>query len=354
MNDETMATVAALNSLSKSIGDYKAAEEAGELGLQATRETNEANLQIARETNQANVDLYNMQAADALKLQRDTQSYNSAQEQVRRLREAGLNPALSFGDSTSVGSVSLPSASPAVGATMQTAPYEAYSDLSRRPVIDLASDLIQSMSGFEKLKSEQIDNNTKSAYNRVQIDEMLARIDNLIESGKTTSKQRSVLEEQRKSLKLANRLFSDTYNDKLMQSDLQSKFMQLQNRSIDEGLANDAARLAIQRYEAQTHRMMTNAQVSQIQVLSNLAVSADWRAGQSHVLDMNLKAMDGVLKRLNISDTEKQNVFNEIMRQSEATHTKLKDLSIINQAAEVAFGLGLRDVGTALRNFIGK
>ena len=89
----------------------------------AQQNANRTNLQIARETNEANRQLYRDQFADQYKLWQETNEYNSAQAQVSRLRSAGLNPALAFGNSgANVGSasaMSVPSAAPMQGAHVE-------------------------------------------------------------------------------------------------------------------------------------------------------------------------------------------------------------------------------------------
>lgn len=64
------------------IGNYLGSLEAAD----ATKDANEKNLQAVRETNAANAALWREQSA-----------YNTPENQVHRLRDAGLNPMLAYG-----------------------------------------------------------------------------------------------------------------------------------------------------------------------------------------------------------------------------------------------------------------
>ena len=119
----------------------------------ANRETNLMNREIARETNQANLDLYREQFEDSMKYLEHQEKYNSAPSQVQRLREAGLNPSLAFGQGNVSSATSLPQAAPAVGYTEQMAPTEAYSDTFMQGVLQalpVVSDSLQKMSTFQQ------------------------------------------------------------------------------------------------------------------------------------------------------------------------------------------------------------
>lgn len=320
----------------------------------ATSDTNAMNLQIARETNQANLDLYREQYRDAMALQRDTQWYNSPQNQASMLRAAGLNPALSLGDTNSVGGVSVPSASSMQGATMQVPDISTYSDAVSSNIASAILPIAGMFSQYADYRGKMIDNQTKSAYNDAMVKRLYAELQSLSDSSKLSQSQRELINAQKEGLITANRLAASSYEDKLSQERLQTKFMELQNRVVDEQNSRDNARLALERLKALNEQALTRANIDSIRTMANLAVNADWRASQAHVADMNLKGLDEMLKRVNLGRAEKQAVFEAIMNKTELYHEGLKDASLINRAAERMFGLGFRDLGAAIRNLITK
>lgn len=98
----------ALGSLVSGYFGSKAQKSANETNLQIARETNQMTLDAMRENNAFNrqmaIDMFNMENA-----------YNNPVEQMKRLREAGINPAVALGGSaTSIansGEIATPSAS---------------------------------------------------------------------------------------------------------------------------------------------------------------------------------------------------------------------------------------------------
>lgn len=322
--------------------------------LQAQRETNEMNYRISQETNAANKALYEQQFADSIKAWNMQNEYNAPVKEVQRLRAAGLNPALTFGDAAQAGSVSMPSASPAVGAEMHTAPYDAYSDTFAKGMLDAMPQIAATFESMNKAEQTNIDNQTRKAMNLKQLDQMDATIDELLSRGNVNEAQKRYLNETREYSRLMRTFMEDTYDSSVQKKELETKFQELMNQQVNQQMANDAARLAIEKAESLSKRHLNDAQISSINTLANLAVNADWRASQEHVWTGNLKALDEQLKRLDIDETAKQNVFNEIMRKSEEVHTGLKDSSLLNKFVEAAFGLGFRDVGRALQNLLGK
>ena len=330
------------------------ANNSSKRALEAARETNEANLQIARETNQANKDLYQQSFQDSLYAWDLQNQYNSPSKEVERLRQAGLNPAMAFGDATNAGSVTVPTAAPAQGATMQMAPYEAYSDSFISGFLQSMPNFSESLLNLSKFNGQMIDNQTRDEYNKVGIAKIETEIDNLLQSSKLSKEQRSYYEAQKEFLQIQKNLFEDKYADSLDLSNLQVKFQELQNRVMSEQNARDAARLAIESLESQSRIFLNNSQAHSVKVMANLAINTDWRNEQQHVIDMNLKSLDEQLKRLGVSRQTQDNIFASFMQTSEMVHSDLKDASLVNKLAERAFGLGFRDIGMALRNLLGK
>lgn len=102
-----------------------AQKEANEFNLQATQDTNATNLQIARENNELLQRYYDNQLNQNNYFYEDTKKYNSAAEQVNRLREANLNPTLAMYQGVNAGSVSASSAPspPALQQAVMQAPH---------------------------------------------------------------------------------------------------------------------------------------------------------------------------------------------------------------------------------------
>lgn len=342
----------ALDSLSSSIAADNASRRAYSAARENTAETNATNLQIARENNRYNKELYEMQFQNVKDMQAQTEKYNSPQEQVRMLREAGLNPALSFGDVSSLGTPTLPSAAPAQDVQMQQMPGEAFNELAKNPFSGMLNNFLNSMRGFEALKSEQIDNQTKDAYNTAQINKVLSEIDSMLDSSKTSAKQRDLLEQQKIALIYANQMSHDTYADRLAHEQLRTKYMQLQNDTADQAIKLNASRFAIEALAARDSHALTMANIRHINALATSIVNADLRSQDEHSLKMRLAPIEEALKRLNLSEEQKQSVFNDLMREINTVHELNKHNSPINDIVESAFGFGFRDLGNMLKGFI--
>lgn len=342
-----------IDSLSNSISDYKSRRYASDRALEGVEQTNLSNLQIARETNRANQQLYEQQVADTWEMQRHNEAYNSAKAEVQRLREAGLNPAMVF-DSPFAGQLGMPSANPAVGATMEGAPYQAYSDMAARPLTDILSKVLQGMSGYEDVKSKQIDNMTRDAANRMQLSKMLADIDKIIDDKQTSDAQRGVLRAQRDTILSALRLTDATYEDRVEQEKLRTRYQNLQNQSLDQSITLEASRFALEQLSARDAHAMNEANIKHVNALAQSVVNADWRANDLHQFEYDMKGIERQFKALGLTEASREAVLQDIMRKSEAIHTELKDNSELNKIAERLFGLGFRDLGTAIRNLITK
>lgn len=102
-----------------------AQKEANAYNLQATQDTNATNLQIAQENNALMQKYYDRQLNQNSYFYEDTKKYNSAVEQVNRLKEANLNPALAMYQGVNAGTVSASSAPspPAMQQAVMQAPH---------------------------------------------------------------------------------------------------------------------------------------------------------------------------------------------------------------------------------------
>lgn len=314
--------------------------------------TNEANLQIARETNQANLDLYREQYADSMKAWQAENEYNSPLAQSSRLRAAGLNPALYFSGNNTAGSVSLPSAAPMQGATMQSTPVEAYNDSFLANLSSQLPDIAQSLNAYEDYRSRQIDNMTKKAYNEQQLHLLRSQIDKQLSDAKLSLSQRDKLLSEKNNIDFMFKLNQSTYDDQVKLSKLNNQYIDTQMTVLRDTNARDAAKSAIEQLELASKVRLNDAQRQSVNTMAQLAVNADFRSRTQHDMDMTLKKLDVALHSANLSDTQNKAAFNAVMREMEKYHEELKDASLLNRFVERAFGLGFRDVGNALRSLL--
>lgn len=179
--------------LASSIGNWFSGSSSAKKQLQATRETNALNERLFNTQLSYNSDMYNRQVADSLEqYNRETarndvewarqraadledvaseRDYNSALKQVERLRAAGLNPALTYGQGTNTssgvsntggiqsGSIGMPSAAAAPNAPqMQVPDYtpqaRAFSE-SAQMFLSSINDAYQNSILSEKAKQEK-------------------------------------------------------------------------------------------------------------------------------------------------------------------------------------------------------
>lgn len=155
-------------------------------------------------------------------------------------------------------------------------------------------------------------------------------------------------------LRLMRSLNERKFDDMVDYQKLMNKFLETQDRVLSEQNARDASRLAIEALNAHSQRALNAEQALSIRTMANIALNADWRDSQQHVLDMNLKHLDESIKRSQLNQSQVEEVFQSFMTQSEMMHTDLKDASLLNKLMERAFGLGFRDVGTAIRSLLSK
>lgn len=322
--------------------------------LQSTRETNEANKEMNEANNKAKLDLYRESYADSIEQWNRENVYNSPSEQAARYRAAGINPALAISGQNVSNSAALPSAPELQASHYDSAPSTAYTDTFLSGFVQSLPQIGDSIEKYERIKSANIDNQTRDAMNRANINDAYSRIEQRLAQNDVSRAERKRLESVKASLDLENDLLRARFDDNVKLTNLQTKYQEIQNRVLDDQNRRDAERLAIEKYEAYTHRKLTDAQVSQIGVLTNIAVAADWRSQQQHVLDSNLKALDEAYKRVQLDAYGKRVAVEEILRNSDLYHEGLKDASLINRLAERAFGLGFRDLGAALRNLLSK
>lgn len=352
-SDPLSAAIGAAATVIGSIIGGNASRQSSADALQGTREMNETNLAISRETNKANLDLYREQFGNSLKVMDAEQRWNSESEQVRRLRAAGINPALAFGESASVGSPSLPSAAPAEGATMQAAPYEAYSDSFVSGMLNSLPNIAQSIESFTRSHGQQIDNQTRDAYNRKQLQALQADIENKLMSSKLSQQQRENLQSQKQGIDLMNKLADAQYEDKIDMFKLQKKFQETQERVLNESNARDAARLVQQILESDSKIKLNAAQSSSLYTMAKIAQEESDRGWHLWRDQHELNVIDMNLKHLQLSRDKQALVLEKVLGNSAIEHLKRKDKSELNALIERLYGFGFSDVAGALSELLG-
>lgn len=134
--------------------------------IQMTRETNQANRDIAAEQNALNYKMFNEQNTWNLEQWERENEYNSPKQQVQRYIEAGINPlwAIDHGNPGNAQQLTSAEAQPAVGATM-IAPHvqPAYDPTRLNNIVAASRDLTNTALGFEKLRLDALDVDTRRA-----------------------------------------------------------------------------------------------------------------------------------------------------------------------------------------------
>lgn len=194
------------------------------MGKSDVDKTNAANLQIARETNESNYNIAQMsneynsaqldkQIAEQWRMWQAENAYNTPAAQAERMREAGLNPALSDIGTGSASSMSSPSPQPAVTPTMVGATMQPDNTFER---------VIGSLGAIQNSLNSYIDNTYKQTqivgatqnndYARQSQKIML----DMLENSKTISDITAGNEKRRQYLELG--LSTEAYNAAIEQS----------------------------------------------------------------------------------------------------------------------------------------
>ena len=184
----------------------------GLLGSQSTQSTNQQNYKQFRES----------MDYDRWKFNQEMR-YNSIQSQVRQMRAAGLNPALTGqGAAQSVSAGGAPSANP-----MQPVDYSSF--------VNAGASVVDSLfgAGLQEKQTENIQQDTigKTIDNQTKGIENLYRIKNLFEDVKNKGANTSYLQSLMRGVDMQNRILSDTMVDKINQEHFQSVLMQGQATS---------------------------------------------------------------------------------------------------------------------------
>lgn len=203
---------------------------------QSQEDANQLNLQIARETNQANRDLYREQFDDQVRLFNLSNQYNSASQQVQRLSDAGLNPALNMGNG-SAGSAtmpSVPSASPMQGVSLDAPKY---TDVSQT-FGGIVGNIADAFKSIQEGETSRLGNQYIEAEKEKELQLKTVQITDLLEHAHLTRQQRSNLEETLRGLKIQNSLSERTLEDMAQRPALENQILRSQRLVLDQQEAN--------------------------------------------------------------------------------------------------------------------
>lgn len=197
----------------------------------AQKAANETNLAIARETNQANLDLYREQYKNSIEQWNRENAYNDPAAQLRRYRLAGLNPSLQNGAvGTGVaGAASLPSASPMITGSAMQAPSFNFSDL--------AANVASMASGIKDIQSAKqigIDNLTRDAYNKQQVEIAMQQLRNMKSSGELTKSESKLADKKLQQLGLEYDFMEQTFDSRKQSFELQNLMTEAQTDVLRE------------------------------------------------------------------------------------------------------------------------
>lgn len=263
----------------------------------SNRETNRTNRSIAESTNQANLELYREQYQNSIEQWKRENAYNDPSAQLSRLRAAGLNPSLSIGNNAAgtAQAASLPSANPYVtGAPMQ-APEFNFSDIAG----NIAS-MAAASKDTQTAKQIGIDNLTRNAYNKAEVEKSMQQLKNLVSSQKLTDTQERLAGKEFDRLALDYKLLSETYDSRKESFELQNLMTKAQTEVLDEQARVFEADKAFK--EAQTE--LTREQVKHYgaQIKASIDALYSQMAVNKSTIDLNSK--EGELKLANKFESE--------------------------------------------------
>lgn len=212
------------------------------LGYSSNQSTNAQNAELMREQNQFNA----QQAWQNQVFQQDfwrrtfdeTNKYNLPKNQVKRLLEAGINPALMSGQVQAVGSVgsSTPGAQAHAAETAKMIPTD-FSGLGRLGVD--AANIALSRSQAKNLDADTL---TKTKTLHAQLKQIETQTDFLKSEIEYRKKQGLNIDEQTKQLEFLNTLsvqvrdqmvLSYTLNNKQLQAAIDDQYSQIDKREFD-------------------------------------------------------------------------------------------------------------------------
>lgn len=169
-----------------------------------TKYTNKTNKQMNDDNNRLQMDLWNQQKEYDYKMWQENNAYNTPEAQVKRLKDAGINPALSLGNistgesSSTAGGQSIPDTRPSrnENPAQEVAMKVQNLALLGKQFVDISKE-------HEETRALQMQNNWQNVEKSAQVAGMLN--DNKL-------KQEAI-----DNASLSNQLFRDTYSARQMQ-----------------------------------------------------------------------------------------------------------------------------------------
>ena len=149
----------------------------GALNNQATKDTNDANLKAVRETNQANKELAKYNWEQQVDMWNKNNAYNTPLSQMTRLKAAGLNPNLVYGNGvTGNSSSSIPTpATPTMQAPHFERPDYGYIGQSSQAAISSALQARNLEADVSLKKSQESAIASQNLVNNAKVEEIITR-----------------------------------------------------------------------------------------------------------------------------------------------------------------------------------
>lgn len=240
-------------------------------------------------TNISNVALSERQRNTSIEMQDKMNQYNSPEEQVKRMRAAGLNPNISNGQ--------------VIGAN-ESAPYQSYQLPQLR---DLMSDASNSSLTLAQAKTED-------AMRQVRIEEAQANIDNL-----AANSVKLGLESE--NLRIVNQFAAAEKQAAIGLTKAQTRYTWADIRKVNQESRN----LAYQLKNVLPAEVMKSLSESNVNVLrldeilatiANIKASTEQTEAQTELIQSQTEGQD-------ISNTNAQEIANQVIAQYKATIKKL-------------------------------
>ncbi len=203
----------------------RAQREANATNLRIAQETNAQNYALAQQNMSYNKQMYERQNADAIKFWQMQNAYNDPSKEIERLRAAGLNPAMMYGNGQPAGSISAATApqNNVDGTAQMAAPVEpVYGSNAASAISDAMARSLQLWQGISQSRIASTD----AEYRQVQILEMLNK---LRADTHKTGQESKVLDDTLDVLKA-------TKEHRIMQSELTTASMKQSIKNMQESV----------------------------------------------------------------------------------------------------------------------
>ena len=203
----------------------KAQREANATNLRIAQETNAQNYALAQQNMSYNQQMYERQNSDAIKFWQMQNAYNDPSKEIERLRAAGLNPLMMYGNGQPAGSISAATApqnnvdgTAQIGEPVQPV----YGSNAASAISDAMAKTLQLWNGVSQARIASTD----AEYRQVQILEMLNK---LRADTHKTGQESKVLDDTLDVLKA-------TKEHRIMQSELTTASMKQSIKNMQESV----------------------------------------------------------------------------------------------------------------------